>query len=185
MFYIVPCIGDQLMSICSGKHRFGFPTLHRDSPIIKTDPQPSRTLETRALSSGFSLVEIIVAAMVISIAFISVVALIRNSQEWIELDRHMRSARAIISRTLENHRFQPENYINLVSGTTTQTVILDPKANIQGTFTITVSPEQPTVNAVAIPHREITAIITWVENGDPVSDIKTVRITKWLTCLQH
>lgn len=150
--------------------------------IITTDPQLSRTLETSAHSSGFSLVEVLIAAMVISIALISVVALIRKSQEWIGLDRHMRSARAIISTTLENQRFQPENYINLVSGTTTQTVILDPKANIQGTYTLTISPEQPTVKGVAIPYREITAVIDWVENG---GSNETVRIKKWLTYLQH
>jgi type II secretory pathway pseudopilin PulG len=150
--------------------------------IAETYPQLSRTSETRALSSGFSLVEVLVAAMVIFVALISIVALIRKSQEWIGLDRHIRSARGIISRTLENQRFQPENYIYLESGTTTDTVILDTKANVQGTFTITISPEQPTVNGVSLPYREITAVINWVENG---GSNETVRIIQWLTYLQR
>jgi type II secretory pathway pseudopilin PulG len=149
---------------------------------MKTDPHQTQTLETRTLSSGFSLVEVLVAAMVISLALISVVALTRKSQEWIALDRHMRAARAIISTTLENQRFQPENYINLVSGTATETVTIDSKANIQGTFTVTIGPEQPTVNGVAIPYREITAVINWVENG---GSNESVRIIKWLTYLQR
>ena len=132
---------------------------------------------------GFSFVEIAVAAAIISIMLVAIVAMVRKGQEWIPLDRHMQFARGIIARTFEKEEFQPENYNNLVSGTTTQTVIIDPKTNLQGTFSMTISPEVAQISGVTVPHKKITAVISWLEPGNPVT--QTVRIVKWVTYLQH
>jgi prepilin-type N-terminal cleavage/methylation domain-containing protein len=132
---------------------------------------------------GFSFVEIMVAAALISVMIVAVIAMVRKGSEWIPLNRHMRFARGIIASTMEKQAFQPENYNNCVAGTTTTTEILDPKTNLQGTFTFTINAEVAQVNGVAVPHKEITGVITWVEPGNP--DTQTVRIVKWLTYLQH
>jgi prepilin-type N-terminal cleavage/methylation domain-containing protein len=134
--------------------------------------------------SGFSFVEIMISAAIISIMLVAIVAMVRKGQEWIPLDRHMQFARGIISRTLEKEAYQPDNYNNIVSDTTvTETVILDPKTNLQGTFSITISPETAQISGVTVPHKEITAVISWSEPGNPVT--QTVRIVKWVTYLQH
>ena len=138
---------------------------------------------TLANPLGFSFVEIMVAAMVISVMIISVIAMVRKGSEWIPLNRHMRFARGIIASTMEKQAYQPENYNNCVAGTTTTTEILDPKTNLQGTFSLTITAEIAQVNGVTVPHREITGVITWMEPGNP--DTQTVRIVKWLTFLQH
>ena len=133
---------------------------------------------------GFSLVEIMVSAAIISIMLVAIVAMVRKGQEFIPLNRHMQFARGIIARTLEQEAYQPENYNNIASGTITETVILDPKTNLQGTFTMTISAQLAQVQGVAIPHKEITAVINWLEPGTPPVT-QTVRIVKWVTYLQH
>jgi prepilin-type N-terminal cleavage/methylation domain-containing protein len=153
---------------------------------MKSSIQLSRTSSLKAPSSGFSLVEVLVAAMIISIAFFSVIAMVRKGQELTGLDRHLREARGIIVRTLESPGFQPENYNNLLAGSTTQLVTIDSHANLKGSFTITVNEEQPVVNGVPAPYREIDAIVSWIENsGSNTSYNESVRVVKWLANVQR
>jgi prepilin-type N-terminal cleavage/methylation domain-containing protein len=153
---------------------------------MKTSPQISVESGTRSLSSGFSLVEVLVAAMVISIALFSVIAMVRKGQELIGLDRHLREARGIIVRTLESPGFQPENYNNILTGSATQLVTIDSHANLKGSCTITINAEQPVVNGVSVPHREIDAIVSWIENsGSNTPHNESVRVVKWLANVQR
>jgi prepilin-type N-terminal cleavage/methylation domain-containing protein len=131
--------------------------------------------------SGFTLVELIVAAIVLALAITSTVTMVRKGQEMIAIDKHRRMARGVIERTLESKDYQPEDYSNLTTITTPtpKDTIIDPKGDIHGNLTVTVGAEQQTINGVVTPYRVITATITWTEPGSAGKD--TVRISKWVT----
>jgi len=134
-------------------------------------------------NKGFTLVEILVAGVVIALSLFATVAMVRKGQEMIALDKHRRMARGIIERTLENSQYLPENYNNLVTITspTPKDTVIDQKVNIHGNLTVAISAEQPAINGV--PYRVITAAINWAELGSAGNE--TVSINKWLADVQR
>jgi hypothetical protein len=138
-------------------------------------------------ASGLSLVEVLVAAGIITLSLLSTVAFIRKGQEFLTVDKHRRMARSIIERTLENAPYQVENYNNLVTTVSpppATDVIIDPETNphLHGSLTVTVSDEQAGVSGHAAPHRVATASVTWTE---PWGGKDTVSIEQWLTNIQR
>ena len=131
-------------------------------------------------NKGFSLVEMLVAAVVIALSLFATVAMVRKGQEMIALDQHRRTARGIIERTLESQTYQPENYAGLVAPAN-QNFTID--VNIQGTLSVAVGAEQPAINGTAAPYRAITATMTWTELGQATAE--TVSISKWISDVQR
>lgn len=136
---------------------------------------------------GYSLIEILVAAAIIGISLIAVVAFVRKGQEMISIDKHRRVARGMIERTLEDLQYQPENYSNLPAQPAAPVIddmIIDAETtpNIHGTLVVSVGNEQATVNGKTVPHRAVTATVTWTEIDGKCD---TVSITKWLTNVQR
>jgi prepilin-type N-terminal cleavage/methylation domain-containing protein len=141
-------------------------------------------LRRKGACSGFSLVEVLVSAVILSISLISIVAFVRKGHEQIALDRHRRAARGIVDRTLESARFQPESYIHFDSAPAPEITreTLDPVTGLAGTLTLTVGREQHSLQGAAIPCRQISASVVWNEtsSADFVSP-ETVKVEKWLT----
>jgi prepilin-type N-terminal cleavage/methylation domain-containing protein len=133
-------------------------------------------------NKGFTLVELIVAALVVSVALFAILAMVRKGQEQIALDKHRREARGIIERTLETQQFQPESYNNLVTNTSPTAVTIPIATNISGYLTVAISAEIPAAGSVP-PYRSITANVRWRELGSSVDE--TVSIVKWLANVQR
>ena len=129
---------------------------------------------------GMSLVEVLIASLVIALSVIAVVAFVRKGQDMLAIDQHRRMARGIIQRTLENDKYQPENFNNLVTTSATSSVVIDSEMTPQlaGSFTIAVSDSQPKVNNHPATYRTVTATVWWTEAGGRND---TVKIAKWLT----
>jgi prepilin-type N-terminal cleavage/methylation domain-containing protein len=130
---------------------------------------------------GFSLVEILVSAIVIGIAITAVVAVTRKSREIDITYQHSRRARGIIDSCFESSPYQYQNYANLPT-VTDAPVSLDPRySNLNGYLNIDVA-EPPPVAAKSTPvtYKIVTATVKWTEPEGPDS----VRISKWVTQLQ-
>ncbi|MBN1129650.1 MAG: hypothetical protein JXA71_11720, partial [Chitinispirillaceae bacterium] len=72
------------------------------------------------------------------------------------------------------------------TGATTQPVTIDSRTSLQGSLTVTIHAEQPTVNGVSAPYREIAALVSWIENsGSNTPYNESVRVVKWLANVQR
>lgn len=142
-------------------------------------------------SSGYSLLEVLVAGVIIALSVIAVIAIVRKGQEMILLDKHRRMARAYIEQELQKNIYRPGNYPNLgaVTSPSTTNVTIDPKSNLTGTLTVTIGNEATSNmtgldgTTVAVPYRTVTMTVTWNEWGGPS---ETVSIDRWITyCLNE
>jgi len=142
-------------------------------------------------TKGFSLVEVLVAAVIVTLSLFGIITMARKGQEQLSLNSHRNEARGIIERTIENQQFIPENYKNLVTiaTPTPQDVVIDGKAGIHGSLTVTVNAEQNQTGAAPlslIPYREIIAAISWTETGSGgASYTETVTVRKFLSNVQR
>lgn len=138
-------------------------------------------------ASGFTIIEALVAASIITLSLLSTVAFIRKGQELLMVDKHRRMARSIVERTLENQPYQVENYNNLfttASPPPATDVVIDAETNpdLHGSLTVTVGDEQPGVSGQTVRYRVVTAWVTWSEPGGGKD---TVSIEQWLTNIQR
>jgi prepilin-type N-terminal cleavage/methylation domain-containing protein len=119
-------------------------------------------------TQGFSLIEVMVSAAIIGLSLFAVITMVRKGQEQLMLNNHRNEARGIIQRTIENPRFDPEQYKSLVTTTspTPQDVVIDGKASLHGSLTVTINAEQNQAGInplLLIPYREIIITISWTE----------------------
>lgn len=124
-------------------------------------------------SKAFSLIETLVAAAVIAVAVLSVVAVVRKGQEYMWVNLHRRTARAILDTTLEGARFYPGNYGSIPATIASDSVVLDAtngKPKAQRSFSIT----SGTVDVVA--YKSITVKLLWQEYAGAAAD--SVMITR-------
>jgi len=121
-------------------------------------------------NNGFSLIEVLVAAGLLALSLFAVITMVRKGQEQIQLHNHRNQARGTIERTLETPQFNPENYKALVTNTnpTAQDVVIDSKAGLHGSLTVTINAEQNQTGVdplLLIPYREIVVAVTWTETS--------------------
>ena len=135
-------------------------------------------IKQKADSKGFTLVELLVASAVVSIAILSVIAFIRKGEDLAMLDRHRRAAHGIVERTLESIQYLPSNYNNLQTGVkVTNNVVIDESVKLLGTLRDSVSSEMVnSFNGYNIPYRKVIATVIWKED-----DTVSVRSEKWVT----
>ena len=121
--------------------------------------------------NGFTIVEVLVAAIVVSVSIIGTVSLVRKAQELTSLDRHRRAARLIIDSRLEQATYQQMNYAGLVPGTMTQEVEIEPpsasSAAIAGTLQISVTGvlKKAGTGGKDMPYKDVVLSVAWQERG--------------------
>jgi prepilin-type N-terminal cleavage/methylation domain-containing protein len=127
---------------------------------------------------GYTLVEILVAAVIIAIAIVAMIAVMRKGLD-IELnDMHRRNARAVICGKMESRYYSNANYGSLTAGTVTENDTLDSKPVVVGTLTTTIT--GPTLkvnnNGVDVSYKTISMWMRWAEKK--FND--TLKIEKWV-----
>lgn len=140
---------------------------------------------------GVSLVEVLVSAALIGFSLFAVINMVRKGQEQLLLNNHRNQARGIIERTIENSQFNPENYNALVTAAnpTAQDVVIDGKANLHGSLTVTINAEQNQTGVdplLLIPYREIIIAVSWTEkSGGNGTYTETASVRKRLCNVQR
>ena len=120
---------------------------------------------------GFTLLEVMVASVIVVISIAAVVAMVRKGQELTSDDGHRRIARSLITTKLESSTYDYTNYGNLSAGSTIDTVVIDTRGttaktdDIKGVRTITVGAEQTITgtSSISVPYKVLTLRVTWQE----------------------
>jgi prepilin-type N-terminal cleavage/methylation domain-containing protein len=117
--------------------------------------------------SGFTLVEIIVAIVIVSVAIVAIISISRKGRE-IDIDSlHNRRARTIIDSCFESSSYQYANAVNFVA--VNRAVLIDPRRagatdDLIGTLTITLTPTTTAAaSGINVPSTKLLATITWQE----------------------
>ena len=130
---------------------------------------------------GYTLVEVLVSAVIMSLALIAIVTVIRKSWD-INVDNlHRRQARTIIINHLELLDYHHSNFSSLCTScctndcNKTETVTID--KNLTGTLNTSIIPNNSlSIDGTIIPLLIVTIKLTWQEAEYPDS----VSVEKWV-----
>jgi Tfp pilus assembly protein PilV len=140
-------------------------------------------------AGGFTLVELLVASIILFIAILGIVGITRKGREIDTNDNNRRLARAIMMGRFESPQFQYAQYENLKlmsgNGTSNTTVTindrstpLDQTDDITGTLATTISAEQTTIaQGITVPYITVTMQMTWNE----LQGQQTITLAKQIT----
>jgi Tfp pilus assembly protein PilV len=141
---------------------------------VKTDNTPAQGIIHNV--GGFTLVETLVAAALLTIVIVSLAAMVRKGREMEITDKHRRQARLIINSLLESQTYNYANFAALTACTNTQHPLLDNRNGIPLTGTLTITVTDETEQAIAV--KKIRMSLTWPQNP-PYED--SITIDKWIT----
>lgn len=111
---------------------------------------------------GFTLVEVLVAAIIILLMVLSVTATIRHGQAVRAVDAQRQAARQILVTELEKGELSHALYdLQPASSSSSATVLLDPIANLQMQLSILVQTADTTLYGQTFPRRRIVASASW------------------------
>jgi type II secretory pathway pseudopilin PulG len=124
---------------------------------------------------GVTLVEVLVAGMIIAVAVGGLVTLLMKGREIDTTDKHRRQARAIIIGRFENSFYHYLNYSKLGTTISDSTVTIDVR---QGTpLTGTLGGTIVSTPVYSIPTKQVTLRVSWTEHN---GEAQFVELTKWL-----
>lgn len=143
-------------------------------------------MEINKNNSGYTIVELLVAATIAAVVIIFVIAVVRLGAEVEVNDNNRRFARAYIASWFEDScKAKDYSYVS-VYDQEPKKIILNPRGgnplmadftiNIKDNVVATINQSETSVDAVPIYQAHL--MVNWVEVGE-VSD--TIEMTKWIT----
>jgi prepilin-type N-terminal cleavage/methylation domain-containing protein len=137
--------------------------------------------ETQAGQRGFSLVEVMVASVVLGLTVSAVAIMIVNSSALRLGNDHDRQARIIVQEELED----PVHHFSFYDGTgniDNASIFLDfgeaDQAATTATRNLTVSNRTMDILGTSVPYKQVVSAISWTEGGQARSVALAKRIAK-------
>jgi Tfp pilus assembly protein PilE len=132
------------------------------------------------ISCGYSLVEVLVASIVLVIAIVAVAAIVKSGRQIDIVDKHRRQARAVIMSYFERKEYSYSYYQQLnpmdadplTLSPITGISLDDNNSAIQGTLYITISKEN--TDMTDMPYHEVTMRMDWVEYPEGINESITL-----------
>jgi len=135
----------------------------------------------RMRQAGYSLVEVLAAAMVLALVVMAVAATVRKGRELEVSDAHRRLARALVSAVLERDYDDRDYALITAARSRVYTMTLDARGgaplNAVVTELVDETPTAVTGDGDVIPLKVVTVKATWTE-PDGVAD--SVEASRWL-----
>ena len=138
--------------------------------------------ETKRRKGGFTIIETLIAAIVLGLIVIGMVSMIRMGREMDVTSDHHRQARAFIHAALERPEYHFSQYKLLDPGSSIDTVTIDPETYPKtGLLHITVSNTlYDIIHSDSIPYKEISMSLVWDEVDGP----DTISVSKRISSVQ-
>lgn len=128
---------------------------------------------------GFSIIEILISAAILSVAIIAIVTIVRKGRDIQIADKHRQEARAILNARFESI-YGNGSYGSIQPGTSDTIVVIDERPEgvpLTGVLTSTVVQVNVDVSGTRIPTRQVTLSLVW---DDFESESDTITMEKWL-----
>lgn len=132
---------------------------------------------------GYTLVELLVAVAIFSIAIAGVVAVLRKGIETTVTDAHRQQARSLIMSCLESADYQPDKYTTMAGGH--RPVVIDARNpattadDLTGTLTVTITDHTDLSSATPVPYKAVSVSVQWTEP----EGAQNITLEKWVTQL--
>lgn len=134
---------------------------------------------TSGNNRGFSIIEVLISAAILSIAVTAIVTVVRKGRDIQMADKHRREARAILNARFEN-MYADGSYESIQVGTSHDSVIIDERPEgvpLMGELTESVEEVNVSVSGTQIPTRQVTLSLIWNDVGIEMDSISMV---KWV-----
>lgn len=128
--------------------------------------------------NGFSLVELLVAALILAIATVAVVSMIRKSREIQLSDNHRQEVRAIINAEFEKS-YGYRQFSSISVRDTSMNVVIDNRTGtpLTGTMYVSIDSSSEPATGTSVPIKRVTLAIAWTEAD---SERDSISLTKWV-----
>jgi prepilin-type N-terminal cleavage/methylation domain-containing protein len=132
----------------------------------------------RNKKNGFSLVELLVAALILAIATVSVVSMVRKSREIQLSDNHRQEVRTIINAEFEKS-YGYKQFASIPVRDTIMNVTIDPRGGtpLTGTMYVSIDSTSEPASGTSVPLKKVTLAIGWTEAD---SERDSLSLTKWV-----
>jgi prepilin-type N-terminal cleavage/methylation domain-containing protein len=128
--------------------------------------------------NGFSLVELLVAALILAIATVAVVSMVRKSREIQLSDNHRQEVRAIINAAFEKS-YSYRQFSSISVQDTSMNVLIDNRTGtpLNGTMYVSIDSTSESASGTSVPLKKVTLAISWNEDEN---ERDSISLTKWV-----
>jgi hypothetical protein len=131
---------------------------------------------------GFSLIEILVSSLIITLSVIALVTVIRKGSELVITESHRKRARSVIDSCFESPSYHYSNYWGLAN--VNRSVLIDPRDagidgdDLMGSLAIKVAVDTVKAGGTNVPAKKVIISVSWKEPEGLQSIILEKHITK-------
>jgi len=134
-------------------------------------------MKSQAQNAGFTLIEVLVAGLVMLLMVLATTALMRHGQQVAALDHQRNLARHAMVTELEKSQYDHARFDSLQASNSTYSFTLDNRDtpetsdDLQGTLRIQVDSANILVNSHTIPRKRVSATTYWnsLDGSDTLS----------------
>ena len=134
-------------------------------------------MQCNSQNCGFSIVEVLVAATILSLSTIAMVVMIRKGTDIQVSVRHRQAARLALAARLETNGLNTFNSLAAPS-TADDSVSIDIRDTdtLKGNIRTDISNETISINGSNIPVKRVRLLISWQETGDEQDSLAMERL---------
>lgn len=127
---------------------------------------------------GFTLVELLVAAVILTVTIVAVVSMVRKSREIQLADKHHQEVRAILNAQFEQ-QYGYKQFASIPVKDTTKTVTIDNRNGnpLMGTLYVSVDSNGEMASGTMVPLKKVTLSLAWDESEN---ERDSLILTKWV-----
>jgi len=131
---------------------------------------------------GFTLIEVLVASLIILVMILATVSVMRHGQQVQALDQQRNRVRQFLVSQLEKPEFAHARFDSVALGTLTDSLILDDRGtpgggdDLKASIVTTIDSAITTIDTVQIPRKRIQIRADWTS----IDGSETLTLEKWI-----
>lgn len=127
---------------------------------------------------GFSIIELLVAATILSVTIVAVVSMVRKSQEIQLAEKHHQEVRAILNAQFEQ-LYGYKQFASIAVKDTVKSVVIDNRngSPLTGTLYVSIDSNGEMASGTLVPVKKVSLSVAWDEAEN---ERDSLILTKWV-----